>query len=309
MFVGSFTIFLGFILNSILRSAGDAFTPMIVLGISTVINIVLDPFFIFGLWIFPRLGVAGSALATIIARGIGVALLFWVFHQGHSIIHLKIKHVKLDFSIMWRIIKIGVFGSVQAVLRNISGLLLMRLVAVYGTFAIAAYVVGMRLRMIVMMPGFGLAIASATLVGQNLGAGKPRRAEKTTWITVGIGISIMTFFGIIYIIFAQNIIAFFNDNPEVVKIGITYLYVIGGTLGFIGLSIILGRALNGAGDTISPMIITAIGLLAFRIGLAFLFSWKWGLIGIWLGIAASSVIQGLMIAFWFNTGRWKFKEI
>jgi len=160
-----------------------------------------------------------------------------------------------------------------------------------------------------MMPGFGLATAASTLVGQNLGANKPERAARTAWITVSFGAAIMTFFGIAYIIFSSGVIGIFNRDPEVVKTGGIYLYITAGTLGFIGLSIILGRALSGAGDTISPMVITAIGLLALRIGLSLLFSWKMGLIGIWFGIAASNVIQGSMVCFWFSTGRWKLKQI
>ena len=163
--------------------------------------------------------------------------------------------------------------------------------------------------MIVMMPGFGLATAASTLVGQNLGADKPQRAARTAWITAGIGAAIMASFGIAYIIFSGGIISIFNTHPEVVKTGTSYLRIIGGTFGFIGFSIILGRALNGAGDTISPMIMTAIGLLGLRIGLSLLLSSKFGLFGIWFGIASSSTIQGLMTIFWFSTGRWKSKQV
>jgi len=309
MFLGSFAMILSIIMSSVLRAAGDTITPMIILGVSTMLNIALDPLLIFGLWRFPRLGVAGSALATVIARGVGAGILLCILFSGRAIVSLNITNAKIDFSTMRRIIKIGVFASVQGILRNVSGLILMRLVAIYGTFAIAAYVIGMRLRMIVMMPGFGLATAASTLVGQNLGANKPERAARTAWITVSFGAAIMTFFGIAYIIFSSGVIGIFNRDPEVVKTGGIYLYITAGTLGFIGLSIILGRALSGAGDTISPMVITAIGLLALRIGLSLLFSWKMGLIGIWFGIAASNVIQGSMVCFWFSTGRWKLKQI
>ena len=300
---------LSIILNSVLRAAGDTITPLKILTVSTLLNICLDPLLIFGVWIFPRLGVAGSALATVIARGVGATILLWLFLRGRAIIQLRITNARIDFFTMRRIIRIGVFASLQGILRNLSGLILMRLVAIYGTFAVAAYVIGMRLRMIVMMPGFGLATSASTLVGQNLGANKPERAARTAWMTVGFGAAVMTFFGIVYIIFSKSIIGVFNKDPEVIKNGVAYLYVIAGTLGFIGLSIILGRALSGAGDTISPMVITAIGLLVFRIGLALLFSWKLGLIGIWLGIAASNIMQGSMVSFWFSTGRWKLKQI
>lgn len=308
-FVGSFAMILSVVLSAILNAAGDAVTPLTTLAVATVANIVLDPLLIFGLLGFPRMEVAGSALATVIARGIGVAILSWKLLRGHVIIHLKIKNARVDFPTMGKIMKIGIFSSVQAVVRNISGLVLTRLVATYGTFAVAAYVIGMRLRMIVMMPGFGLANAVAPLVGQNLGAKKPERAERTAWVTGGITSAIMTSIGVLYIVFAKTTIAIFNTHPEVIRIGATQQYIIAGALGFVGLNIVLGRAFNGAGDTLSPMVITAITLVGFQIGLALLFSWKFELIGIWFAIASSDIIQSSMLSFWFNIGRWKLKQI
>ena len=309
MFLGSLAMITGVVLSSVLRAAGDAITPLIILAISTVINICLDPCLIFGLWGFPRLGVAGSALATVIARAVGVLILLRIFLRGSAVVHLRIKNARIDFSTMRRIARIGIFASLQGILRNMSGLVLMPIVAKYSTLAVAAYGISMRLQMVVMMPGFGLGVAVSTLVGQNLGAGKPQRAERTAWITVGFGAAIMTFFGIIYIIFSRSIFGVFNKSPEVTEIGIVCLRIMASAYGFIALGVILGRALSGAGDTLSPMVMTAIGLLGFRVGLSLLFSWKLGLIGIWIGIAASSIIQGLMTGFWFNTGRWKLKQV
>lgn len=309
MFVGSIMMILSFILGSALRAAGDALTPMVILAISTVLNICLDPLLIFGLWGLPELGVAGSAVATVIARAIGVFILLWLFLNDKAIIRLRIANAKIDLPLMGRIMRIGVFASIQGILRNVSGLILTRIVATYGTFAVAAYVIGMRLQFIVLMPGFGLATAVATLVGQNLGAKKPERAARTAWITVGIGAGIMAFMGLIYIIFARDIISIFNDHPEVLKTGVVYLRILASTFGIIAFGIILGRALNGAGDTVSPMIITAIGLLGFRIGLSLILTQSLGLMGIWIGIASSSVIQGLMVTAWFSMGRWKLKKV
>jgi len=309
IFIGAFTMILSMLAGAVLRAAGDAITPLKILVVSTLLNIGLDPLLIFGLWGFPRLGVAGSALATAISRGIGAGILLWIVLRGRTIVRFRIAHVRVDFSMMGRIVRIGIFASVQAILRNLGGVVLTRLVAVYGTFAVAAYVVGMRLQMIVMMPGFALAMAVSTLVGQNLGANKPERAEQTAWITTGLGFGIMTFCGVLYIVFAPGLIRVFNAHPDVVRIGTRYLYILAGTLGFIGLSIILGRALNGAGDTLSPMVITGIGLLVLRLGFCLLFSWKLDLMGIWFGVAASTVIQGVMMGVWFRRGRWKVQRV
>ena len=309
VFLGSFTMILSVVFGSVLRAAGDAITPLKIMVVSTAINIALDPLLIFGYWGFPRLGVAGSALATVIARGVGTVILSWIFLTGRAVVKLRIRDLKVDFSMMWRITRLGIFASLQAIMRNVSGLVLTPIVARYGTFAIAASGIGMRLQMVVMMPAFGLATAVSTLVGQNLGAGKPERAERSAWITAGVGAAIMTLFGIIFIIFAQNVITFFDDDSELVRIGVEYMYIIAGTFGFVGIAIILSRALNGAGDTISPMVITAIGFVGLRITLSILLSSSFGLRGVWFGIAVSSVIQGLMVAYWFNTGRWKHKQV
>jgi len=309
MFLGSFTMILSVVLASVLRAAGDAVTPLKILVLSTMVNIALDPLLIFGYWGFPRLGVAGSALATVIARGIGAFILLCIFLRGRTIIKLNITALKLDFSMMWRIVKLGVFASLQAVLRNVSGIVLMPIIAGYGTSAIAAYGICMRLQMVVMMPAFGLAGAVSTLVGQNLGANKPHRAEKTAWITVAIGSAIMTLLGIAYIVFARGVIGFFNAEHGIVNTGVVYMRIVAGTYGFIGLAIIFGRAFNGAGDTVSPMIMTFIGFIGLRISLSFLFSSVFGLNGVWFAIAVSTIIGGLMSAFWFNTGRWKLKQV
>ncbi len=309
LFLGSIMMIVGVVLSSVLRAAGDAITPLIILAVSTALNIALDPVLIFGWWGFPALGVAGSAWATVIARSVGTLVLLWLFLRGRAVINLRVKNAKVDFPLIWRIIRIGIFASIQGIMRTTSGIFLMPIVNNYGTSAMAAYTLGMRLRMVVMMPGFGLGSAVSTLVGQNLGAGKPERAERTAWITAGIGAALMTFFGIIFIVFSKNIIGFFSTDPDVMKTCVSYMNIIACTFGFIGLGIIFSRAFSGAGDTISPLVITAIGFVGLRISLSILLSSLIGLKGVWYGVTISTVVQGLMAAFWFNTGRWKSKQI
>ena len=308
--VGAITIFLGISLNSALRGAGDAVTPMKILVLSTVLNIGLDPLLIFGIWKFPRLGVAGSALATVISRGVGLLLLLRVFLNGHSLLHLKWRRIRVDIKVIKRMIKIGVFGSLQMLIRNISALILIRIVAIYGTSAVAAYGIGMRLRMMVMMPGMGLANASATLVGQNLGAKQPKRAGKSAWLTTGFYEVFMVSVGVLFIIFAKDLIRIFNTDPQVIQLGTTYLRFLAPTFVFMALSIVLGRAMNGAGDTFSPMNITAVSFLGFRLPLAYVFAQvlKLATTGIWAGIAVSNVVQGSAMAWWFKKGKWKSNQ-
>ncbi len=307
--LGSITMFLPFITSSALRGAGDAYTPMKILGFATILNIALDPVFIFGLFGFPRWGVAGSALATVLSRAVGALILLYILFRGHSVVHLGLEKARLNLEMMWRIAKIGIFGSLQMVMLNISNLVLMRIVAIYGTFAIAAYGIGMRVVFIVIMPGFGLAQSAATLVGQNLGAEKPARAEKSAWIAAGFYEIIMVGSAVFLIICARNIVSVFNLNPEIVKIGSSYIRFISLTFFFMALSIVLSRAMNGAGDTLSPMVITAISVFVLRIPLVLFLAKGLATNGIWMGTAISNVAQGLIITFWFTRGRWKGKAI
>lgn len=257
------------------------------------------------------MGVAGSALATVIARGVGLLFLLYVFMFRHPLFRLRIKDMRIDWDIIKRIARIGLFGSLQMFIRTFSALMLMRIVALYGTFAIAAYGIGMRLRMVVMMPGFGLAMATAVLVGQNLGAGKPERAERSGWIATGFYEIIVIAVATIFMVFSKDLVRVFNPHPEVIRLGTTYLHFVAITLLFIALSIVLGRAMNGAGETRSPMIITAVSLLVFQIPLAFILSQtlNLGTNGIWTGILISSIIQGIVMTLLFIRGKWKRKKI
>jgi len=311
VFIGSFTIFIFILLAFSLRAAGDAVTPTKALALATFLNIGLDPLLIFGIWIFPRMGVAGSALATIISQGAGMVYLMWVFFAKKSVIHLSLRNLKVDFNIMGRIVKIGVFGSLEMLARNLSGLVIVRFVAIYGTFTVAAYGIGMRLMMVAMMPGFGIAQAAAALVGQNLGAEKPDRAAKSAWFAAGFYGVIMAGIATIYILFSHLLIGLFNTDPRVIRVGEEFLNLVSFGFVFMALSIVLARAMQGAGDTITPMVITGICLFALRIPLIILFSQQMSLAtrGLWMGIVVSSVVQGSIVTFWFSRGRWKYKRI
>jgi len=311
MFLGSFTMFLLFLGAAILRGAGDALTPMLVLMFSALINIVADPLLIFGLGPFPRLEIKGAALATVIARGIGMFIILIILLKGYSYIHIRLKNLKLKFDILWRIIKIAIPGSLQMAIRSTSGLIIMSIAVLYGTCALAAYGIGLRINMIVMMPGFGLGAATATLVGQNLGAKQPQRAEKSAWVALMYYEVIMIVIGSLFYLFAPKIIYIFNNNPEVIQEGVSFLRIVTLSYIFLAMSIVLHQSLHGAGNTVPPMIITAIALFAVRIPLAYFLPRLFPLntSGIWLAIALSSILEGSVVAFWFRAGRWKEKKI
>jgi len=311
MFLGSFTMFLLFLGAAILRGAGDAMTPMLILMLSAFINIVADPLLIFGLGPFPRLEIKGAAIATVIARGIGMLIILFILIKGYSYIKINLRNIKLKFDIIWRITRIAIPGSIQMGTRSISGLIMMSIVVLYGTYALAAYGIGLRVVMIVMMPGFGLGAATATLVGQNLGAKQPQRAEKTVWIALIFYEVIMIVIGCLFYLLAPKIIYVFNNNPEVIREGVSFLRIVTLSYVFLAMGIVLHQSLHGAGDTIPPMIITGISLLGVRIPLAFFLPKFFALNtqGIWLAIALSTVLEGSVVAFWFKAGRWKRKKI
>jgi len=309
MFSGIYTVFLLFLVSAIFQGVGNTVTPMKILLFSTVSNIVFDPLLIFGIWFFPHWGVNGAAAATVTARGLGMLTGIYLLFKGKSGIYLHLQKVRIDLGMMWRIIRIGLFASLQASLRNISQIVVARIVASFGTYAIAAYGIGMRVRMVVMMPGFGLAAATAVLVGQNLGAKNPQRAEKSGLISSLLYSLFMVFTGSLFHIFAQPIISAFNPQPDVVRIGVNYLHVLTLSFVFLGIAIVLSRAMNGAGDTISPMVITGFTLLILRIPLCLFLSRILGTTGIWVGLAISDLANGLLTLFWFIEGRWKKRKI
>ncbi len=303
--LGGIFIFVPFVLNSALRGAGDAVTPMKIMVFSNLLNLILSPCLIFGLFFFPRLEMAGAAWASVAARALGMLLTGYVFFSGISAFRLRTKDIRLDLKVMGMLLRIGFFGSMQMIFRNISALIVARLVADFGMFAMAVYGIVVRLRSSVLLLGLALGNAGATLVGQNLGAGKPERAARTAWAIAGLYAVFMAAVTLIFLFFAPELITLFNRETAVINEGALFLRIFSATFIFLAFASILSRAMTGAGDTFSPMMITGLTLLVLRIPLCYLLSLKWGVLGIWLGMAVSNIFQGLASSFWFHMGRWK----
>lgn len=296
-------------MSAILQGAGDSFTPMLVFGLSTFINIVLDPFLIFGWGPFPVLGVNGAAWATVIARAVGSVIALNILFKGRS--HIRIKLNKPEFSIMWKILKIGIPASMQNILRGLMGVVMVSVVAGFGTFAIAAYGVGIRLIMLVMMPGFAFAAAAQTLVGQNLGAKNPARSERSAWTAFAYYAMFMFVMALLFYFFSNNVIGIFSNNPEVIKIGTDFLRITSFGFVFIAMGLVFGRSLSGSGDTVSPMVMTFVALWVVQIPLAFYLAYHTplGIKGIWYAMLCANFLLGFMAVLWFQTGRWKRKKV
>jgi len=304
---GSAAMVLAFVFGSILRGAGDARTPLVMVIIANLVNLVLDPVLIFGLLGAPRLGVAGSAWATVISRSVATLVLAWIFFvRGHGHFHLSPAGMLPDFRTILGILRVGIFGSGQMLLRNVSALVLMRIVTAFGTVAVAAYTVGLRLWFMVLMLGMGVGGAAATLVGQNLGAGRTNRAARSAWLTATTYASACAVLSVVFMVFAGRLIGLFNADPQVVETGATMLRWVAPTFVFLAFSVVLGNAMNGAGDTLLPLVVVAVAVLVVRVPLALGLSAAWNSAdGVWAALAISSVLQGLLYAGAFLSGRWK----
>jgi putative MATE family efflux protein len=311
VFVGSFTLIFMYLSGAILRGAGDAKTPMAILMVATIFNIALDPLLIFGPWFFPRLEVRGAAYATVIGQGIAMMLGLWVLVRGYSRIHIQTPCVRLRPQLMKRMVLIAIPGTFQGGLRSLAHLGLMKIVALYGTLAVAAFGIGLRINLLVMMVGWAIGGAASTLVGQNLGAQKPDRAEKSAWLTALIFCGFMILAGGTFFVFADPVISLFNDNPGVIKTGHAYIRILTLSYPFLGLSMICAMSFNGAGDTHTPALIVGVTFIALMIPLALILP-RFTIpetSGIWWAMTISITLQGIIMALAFSRGHWKNRRI
>ncbi len=308
LLLGGVTMFLLFTGNSILRGAGDTFTPMKFMILANIINIILDPIFIFGIGV-PRMNTSGAAVATVIAQAVSAFLVLWMLCNGRCIVHIHLKEWKIKLEFLKAILKIGLPSSLQMFLRSLMGIVLIGIVATFGTSAVAAYGIGMRLQMVILMPAFALGGSAATLVGQNLGARKPARAKRSAWIATIFDAIIMAFIAIVFFLLAYRIMGVFNKDGRIIFLGAQYLRITTPFYIFIAFGVVLNRALAGAGDTVIPMIITLLTLWGFQIPMALILSktTPLGVTGVWWAIALASVLNGLLILGWFELGKWKRK--
>jgi len=309
--IGLFTIVLIFAINSILRGAGEARLAMMILFAATVVTVLSEGVLVFGWGPFPALGVAGSAWGTVLGFGFGVVLQMVFLLSGRTRVKLSLRDLRFDFPLMWRITRISFPSMIQMFLRSSSRLIVLGLVGLYGTYATAGYGVANRMMLIAIIPGFGLSNAAGTLVGQNLGARKPKRAEQTTWWVSLYAIAYMVVFGGLIVAFANPLITLFDPTPQVVAFGAQCLRIVVPTQIIYIVGIVLGRGFIGAGDTVPAMTINLMTLWGVEVPLSYLLSQVMGLdtTGIWFGITTANLSNGLLFAYWFRKGRWKDREV
>ncbi|MCF8001861.1 MAG: MATE family efflux transporter [Halanaerobiales bacterium] len=311
IFAGMPFMFVFFIFSSILRGIGDTKTPSILMFFSVTLNIILDPLLIFGIGIFPQLDVAGAALATIIARAIVAIYALILIRKGMEGFYLKSANLKWDFSIIKKIVRIGVPSSVEQSMIAMGQLLMTSLVASFGTMTLAAYGIVNRIISLPTILAFGVGAAATTMVGQNIGAGKKQRAERTSKVSISIIFITMSVLGIILFIEPEFVIRIFNGAPEVVKFGTSYLRIVALTFGFLGALHVSNGVFKGAGKTVPPMIISSSSLWLFRLGLAYLFIniLSFSQMGLWWAVALSHIGGSILGLIWLKLSNWSTSVI
>lgn len=311
MFGTNVVIMLLFLLNGIFRGAGDAHIAMRVLWLSNILNIILDPLFIFGIGPFPELGVTGAAVATSIGRGIGVAFQLFILLKGKSVVKIIWDKLQVSLDIIKRLISVGSGSTIQFLIASASWIFIMRIISVnFSEAVLAGYVISIRVIIFTILPSWGISNAAATLVGQNLGAQQPDRAEKSVWTCSFYNMIFMLIVSIVFFIFAEPIIQIFSQNSEVVEAGKLSLRII--CLGYIffAYGMVIGQSFNGAGDTYTPTVLNFIAFWLIQIPLAYLLvENNFGASGVYWAIAIGESILAIMAIIVFRRGKWKEVKI
>jgi putative MATE family efflux protein len=307
VFGGSVVIMMLYLINGIFRGAGDAMMAMKSLWIANICNIILCPALINGWGPFPQLDLTGAAIATTAGRGIGV--LYQVYHLrlGKGIIHIKNRHFMPDMRLIKSLLNIAWTGTFQFLIGSASWIALARLIAGFGQDAMAGYQVAIRVLMFFILPAWGLSNAAATLVGQNLGAKQPQRAEESVWKTAKYNAMFMLVVTLFFFLFASPIIRFINDDPAAESIATTALSIVSIGYVFYGVGMVMMSAFNGAGDTRTPTLINLFGFWLFQIPVAYLLSvpFDLGPRGVFFGILISESIITITSIIIFRRGKWK----
>jgi putative MATE family efflux protein len=311
MMGGNVTIMLLFILNAIYRGAGDASMAMRSLWLANGINIVLDPCLIFGLGPFPELGLTGAAIATNIGRGVGVLFQLYFLFNGKRIIQLAARHFLVRWHLIVSQVKIASGGTSQFLIASASWIILMRFIAEYGSEALAGYTIAIRIIIFTILPSWGMANAAATLVGQNLGAKNPDRAEKSVWLTARYNFFFLLTVSVLFFAFAPQLIGIFNTNGAVVDMGVMALRIICVGYGFYAYGMVVSQAFNGAGDTFTPTWINFVSFWLLEIPLAYYaaFYMGYGPAGIFIAVAVAESFMALLCILIFRRGKWKTVEV
>ena len=311
VFAGNTAILLLFLCNGAFRGAGQAHHAMRSLMIANGLNIVLDPLLIFGIGSWEGFGLDGAAIATTFGRSMGVVYqLYHLFNGKHRLKILR-ENIALSWDTIKKIIVLSLGGMGQTLIDSMSWVALTRMNAEFGSAALAGYTIAFRILIFTILPAWGLSGAAATLVGQNLGAQKTKRAELAVWLTVRYNVIFMASVTGIYLLFSKQLVSLFTSNPEVGEVAAQGLWVIALGYVFFAVGMVLTQAFNGAGDTKTPAWINAVVLLGLEVPLAYLlaFPLELGYVGIFIAIAACHSLHALVSLYFFRKGKWKLNKV
>ena len=308
---GSGVLLLLFLNNAIFRGTGDAAIAMRILWACNIINLALDPCFIFGWGPFPRLGVTGAAVATLTGRSIGLGYQFYRLLRGTERIRILRRQIRINAHVLLRLARVSVTGVLQFAIAHTSWIGLVRIVSMFGAAALAGYTIAIRIVIFAILPAWGLSNAAATLVGQNLGARQPERAEQSVWRTGIYNMLFLGSMGVLFIFFAEPLIRLFSHDPAVVPLGAACLRIVSyGNIGY-AYGMVMLQAFNGAGDTVTPTFVYLFGFWLLEIPLAYWLAIPVHLRsnGVFVAIVISETAIAGVSAVLFKRGRWKRQQI
>jgi putative MATE family efflux protein len=311
MLGGNGVIMLLFIINAVFRSAGDAAISMRVLLVANGLNILLDPLLIFGWGPIPAMGITGAAIATNTGRGIAVIYQLYLLFNGNKRVRLAARHINIQLLTIRKLIRISLGGIGQYIIATSSWIFLMHIIAGFGDDAVAGYTIAIRVIIFVLLPSWGISNAAATLVGQNLGAKLPDRAQKSVWTTGKINMGLMGLLSLFLLLFPGWFIEIFTSDQKVINEGTQCLMVLSAGFVLYGLGMVLVQALNGAGDTMTPTKINFIAFWVIEIPLAYILALKAGFQeqGVYTAIVISESVMTLIALWYFRSGKWKMKAV
>ncbi|NOR16703.1 MATE family efflux transporter [candidate division WOR-3 bacterium] len=311
IFIGFFFQLISFTINYAFRGIGDMKTPMKIMLVATIINLILDPLLIFGLGFFPRLEVQGAAIATVIAKCASFLFGFIILIKGRSGIKLNIfKKWYLKTKVVKTILSVGIPVGISYGLMAFSNMAVFRIVSSFSEYALAALGIGIRILQLASLPVVSIGIATTTLAGQSLGARDIKKTMQIGNISMLFSTAITIFFGIIFVTNAKFLVSIFTQNPQVINYGLQFMQIVSLYLVFIGITMSLTGVFRGAGDTLPPMF-AGLFKLALLIALAILFSQNlgMGITGVWWAILISYSIETIIITIWYASGKWHKKGL
>lgn len=311
MLGGNVVIMLLFVINAVFRGAGDAAIAMWVLGIANGINIVLDPLLIFGWGPIPAMGLEGAAIATNIGRSLGVFVQLWILFRGGKHIKVKLSQLYWNTKAMLIILKTSIGGIGQMIIGMTSWIFLMRILADIGSEAVAGATIALRIMLFCMMPAWGLSNAATTLVGQNLGAKDPQRAESSIWKIGKYNMIFLLLVSVIFFFFNETLIGYFSDTPEVIKVGGKWLEILSYSFFIYGWWMVTTQAFNGSGDTTTPTKINFVFFWLIQIPLAYFLAINqdWGYSGVFWAVFFSETSAAIFTLWLFTRGKWKTQKV